>query len=109
MYIQKQAAQVKKSCAASARATTLKILRRKHMRECNVLKSIILIDSLLKLCKATIWNQYSKQIMHATKYVNKRLLISFKKYIQAFENGAKNVFIPYKKILSTPALKETRV
>ena len=52
-----------KSCAASLRAAILKILRRKrfrkpktiiarkrkHKRKCDVLKSIVLIDSLLKL------------------------------------------------------------
>ena len=47
-----------------------KKLRRK--RKYGVLKSIILIDSLLKLRLATEQNQYSKQIMHATKLVNKK-------------------------------------
>ena len=79
-----------KSCAASARATTLKILRRKgfrkpkkllrRKRKCDVLKSVILIDLLLKMPKARVQNQYSTQIMQAIKIVNKRLLISFEKH-----------------------------
>ena len=38
------------------------------------------IGLLLTLYKTTVQNQHSKQIMHATKFVNKKLLISFKKY-----------------------------
>ena len=88
-----------KSCAASACAITLKILRhkrfckpknncadsaiasasRKRTRKCDVLKSIILVDSLPKPHKVTLRNQYLKQSMHATKLLNKKLLIFFKK------------------------------
>ena len=45
-----------------------KIIARKRKYE--VLKSRILIDSLLKPHWVTVRNQYLKQIMHATKLVN---------------------------------------
>ena len=44
-----------------------KIIARKRKYE--VLKSRILIDSLLKPHSVTVRNQYLKQIMHATKLV----------------------------------------
>ena len=69
-----------KNCAASSRASTLKIctasvslspkkdLRRKRYRKCDVLKSIILIYSFLKLCLAKfkfiiIHNHYSSSYL----------------------------------------------
>ena len=61
-----------------------------------------------------IRNQYLKQIMHATKLANKRLLISFKKYKHlkmriTLTFWVKNIFMFKKKILSTPVLKGTGV
>ena len=52
--------------------------------------------------------------MHATKLVNKKLWIFFKKYKHlkariAYTSLAKNVFLPNEKIFSTPALKGTGV
>ena len=75
-----------KSCAASKRATTLKVLRHKRFRKP---KKIIAAQPLAQVWRFEMhsFNLLTAQtslgyelIMHATKLVNKKLLISFKKY-----------------------------
>ena len=51
---------------------------RKRTSKCDVLKNINLIDLLHKVRQITVRNQYLKQIMHATKLIYKKWLISFK-------------------------------
>ena len=76
-----------KSCTSSA--TTLKTMHRKCFRKPRKITALqaqvrrfemyTSSHSLLKPHLVTVRNQYLIQIMHATKLVNKKLLISFKK------------------------------